>query len=224
MIKLNKINKYYLTGIEKQHVLKNIDITINEGEFLAIVGASGAGKSTLIKILGLLDLKFEGEYKYNGVNIHEYTDDQLSLLRNTDIGFIFQNFNLIRLLTVKENIELPILYNKNGNINKIDEILKKLNIEQQINKYPSELSGGQQQRVAIARALINNPKIIIADEPTGALDSKTAKEVMKIFNKLNKEDNIAIILITHDINIAKSAKKIIEISDGRIIREDYRGL
>ena len=115
MIKLNKINKYYLTGIEKQHVLKNIDITINEGEFLAIVGASGAGKSTLIKILGLLDLKFEGEYKYNGVNIHEYTDDQLSLLRNTDIGFIFQNFNLIRLLTVKENIELPILYNKNGN-------------------------------------------------------------------------------------------------------------
>ncbi len=224
MIKLNKINKYYLTGIEKQHVLKNIDITINEGEFLAIVGASGAGKSTLIKILGLLDLKFEGEYKYNGVNIHEYTDDQLSLLRNTDIGFIFQNFNLIRLLTVKENIELPILYNKNGNTNKIDEILKKLNIEQQINKYPSELSGGQQQRVAIARALINNPKIIIADEPTGALDSKTAKEVMKIFNKLNKEDNIAIIFITHDINIAKSAKKIIEISDGRIIREDYRGL
>lgn len=222
MIKLNKINKYYFTGTEKQHVLKDITITIKTGEFLAIVGASGAGKSTLIKILGLLDFNFEGEYKYEDINIHEYTDDQLTLLRNTDIGFIFQNFNLIKLLTVKENIELPMLYNKKEKTNRIDEILKKLNIEKEINKYPSELSGGQQQRVAIARALINNPKIIIADEPTGALDSKTTSEVMKIFNKLNKEDNITIILITHDIDIAKSAKKIIEISDGRVIREDYK--
>lgn len=218
MIELKNINKFYFTEDDKFQALKGINLKINKGDFLAIVGPSGSGKSTLIKILGLLDMNFDGEYLFLNEDITAFDDDKLSKFRNKKIGFVFQDFNLIKRLSVKENIELPMLYGgstiKDCKI-RVRELLRKINLESKTSKYPTELSGGQQQRISIARALINNPDIIIADEPTGALDSKTAKEIMNIFKELNKE-GITIILITHDINIAKQASKIVSIFDGEI--------
>ena len=218
MIELKNINKFYFTEDDKFQALKGINLKINKGDFLAIVGPSGSGKSTLIKILGLLDMNFDGEYLFLNEDITAFDDDKLSKFRNKKIGFVFQDFNLIKRLSVKENIELPMLCGgstiKDCKI-RVRELLRKINLESKTSKYPTELSGGQQQRISIARALINNPDIIIADEPTGALDSKTAKEIMNIFKELNKE-GITIILITHDINIAKQASKIVSIFDGEI--------
>ncbi|MGL5354619.1 MAG: ABC transporter ATP-binding protein [Clostridium sp.] len=218
MIELKNVNKFYYTGDEKLHALKNINLKIEEGEFLAIMGPSGSGKSTMIKILGLLDNKFKGEYLVLDKNVRGLSDDDLSTFRNEKIGFIFQDFNLIKRLSVKENIELPMLYRgysmKETN-SVVIEVLNKVNLKNKIKKYPTELSGGQQQRVSIARALVNKPKIIIADEPTGALDSNTSKEIMEIFKGLNDE-GITIILITHDINVARKAKRIVSIFDGEL--------
>lgn len=221
MISLQKINKYYITGEEKLHALKNVDLEVNKGEFLAIMGPSGSGKSTMIKILGLLDNSFQGEYLLDGKNIRNLTDDQLSNIRNKKIGFVFQNFNLIKNLSVRENIALPMLYQRNSKKQceeRVLELLKRVDLVSKIDKYPSELSGGQQQRVSIIRSLVNNPDIIIADEPTGALDSHTSKEIMNIFKDLNKE-GITIIVITHDINVAKEAKRIVKIFDGELKEE-----
>lgn len=218
MIKLKGINKYYTSGDEKLHALKNVDLEIEKGEFLAIMGPSGSGKSTMIKILGLLDKEFEGDYLLNGKEIKTLNDDLLSKLRNNSIGFVFQDFNLIDRLTIKENIELPMLYMGSGikkTKNRVNELLEKVNLKDKINKYPKQLSGGQQQRISIIRSLVNNPDIIIADEPTGALDSKTSEEIIGVFKELNKE-GITIILITHDINVANKANRIVKIFDGEL--------
>lgn len=218
MIKLKGINKYYTSGDEKLHALKNVDLEIEKGEFLAIMGPSGSGKSTMIKILGLLDKEFEGVYLLNGKEIKNLNDDLLSKLRNKSIGFVFQDFNLIDRLTIKENIELPMLYIGSGikkTKNRVNELLDKVNLKDKINKHPNQLSGGQQQRISIIRSLVNNPEIIIADEPTGALDSKTSEEIIDIFKELNKE-GITIILITHDINVANKANRIVKIFDGEL--------
>lgn len=218
MIKLKGINKYYSSGEEKLHALKDVDLDVAKGEFLAIMGPSGSGKSTMIKILGLLDKEFEGSYFLNEKEVKTLNDDLLSNLRNEKIGFVFQDFNLIDRLTIKENIELPMLYMGRGikeTKNRVKELLEKVKLLDKIDKYPKQLSGGQQQRISIVRSLVNNPDIIIADEPTGALDSKTSEEIIGIFNELNK-DGITIILITHDINVAKKAKRIVKIFDGQL--------
>lgn len=222
MISLKAINKYYITGDEKLHALKNINFEVEKGEFLSIMGPSGSGKSTLIKILGLLDNSFEGEYILDGKNIRRLSDDELSDIRNKQIGFVFQNFNLIKNLSIKENISLPMLYqgaSKRKCEERVLELLKKIDLASKINKYPSELSGGQQQRISIVRSLVNNPDIIIADEPTGALDSHTSNEIMNIFKELNKE-GITIIIITHDINVAKETNRIVRIFDGELKEGD----
>lgn len=218
MIKLKGINKYYTSGEEKLHALKDVDLEVDKGEFLAIMGPSGSGKSTMIKILGLLDKEFEGSYFLNEREVKTLNDDLLSNLRNEKIGFVFQDFNLIDRLTIKENIELPMLYMGKGvkeTKDRVRELLDKVKLLDKIDKYPKQLSGGQQQRISIVRSLVNNPDIIIADEPTGALDSKTSEEIIGIFNELNKE-GITIILITHDINVAKRAKRIVKIFDGQL--------
>ncbi|ATD58457.1 ABC transporter ATP-binding protein [Clostridium chauvoei] len=218
MIELKDINKYYISGEEKLHALRNINLKVEKGEFLAIMGPSGSGKSTMIKILGLLDNKFEGSYLLNNKNVRDLSDDELTSFRNEKIGFVFQDFNLIKRLTIKENIELPMLYRgctlrETGK--RVKELLEKVNLIDKINKYPTQLSGGQQQRISIARALVNNPDIIIADEPTGALDSHTSEEIIRIFKELNK-DGITIILITHDINVGKKADRMVRIFDGEL--------
>ena len=222
MIKLKGINKYYTSGEEKLHALKNVDLEVNKGEFLAIMGPSGSGKSTMIKILGLLDKEFEGSYFLNDREVKTLNDDLLSNLRNEKIGFVFQDFNLIDRLTIKENIELPMLYMGKGireTKDRVRELLEKVKLLDKIDKYPKQLSGGQQQRISIVRSLVNNPDIIIADEPTGALDSKTSEEIISIFKRLN-EEGITIILITHDINVAKRAKRIVKIFDGQLKEVD----
>lgn len=221
MISLHKVNKYYITGDEKLHALNNVDLEVKKGDFLAIMGPSGSGKSTMIKILGLLDNSFQGEYLFDGKNIKNLTDDQLSTIRNKNIGFVFQNFNLIKNLSVKENIALPMQYLGNSKKQceeRVLELLKRVDLISKMYKYPPELSGGQQQRVSIIRALINNPDIIIADEPTGALDSHTSKVVTNIFKELNQE-GMTVIIITHDINVAKEAKRIVKILDGKLKEE-----
>lgn len=223
MIELKDINKFYVTGDETLHALKNINLKIDKGEFLAIMGPSGSGKSTLMKILGLLDKKFAGSYTFLDKEISSFSDDALSKFRNEKIGFVFQDFNLIKRLSIKENIEIPMLYRGfsiRNTKDKVIELLKKVNLESKINKYPTELSGGQQQRVSIARALINNPDIIIADEPTGALDSHTSKEIMGMFKELNNE-GITIILITHDINVARQANRVMSIFDGELKEGEF---
>lgn len=221
MISLQGINKYYITGDEKLHALKDVNLEVRKGEFLAIMGPSGSGKSTMIKILGLLDNTFQGDYLLEGKNIRNLTDDQLSNIRNKKMGFVFQNFNLIKNLSVKENIVLPMLYqraSKKQCEERVLTLLKRVDLLSKINKYPSELSGGQQQRISIIRALVNNPDIIIADEPTGALDSHTSKDIMNIFKELNKE-GITVIIITHDINVAKEANRMVKIFDGELKEE-----
>jgi putative ABC transport system ATP-binding protein len=218
MIKLKGINKYYTSGEERLHALKDVDLEVDKGEFLAIMGPSGSGKSTMIKILGLLDKEFGGSYLLNGKEVKNLNDDLLSNLRNEKIGFVFQDFNLIDRLTIKENIELPMLYMGRGikeTKDRVKELLDKVKLLDKIDKYPKQLSGGQQQRISIVRSLVNKPDIIIADEPTGALDSKTSKEIIGIFKEMN-EEGITIILITHDINVARKAKRIVEIFDGQL--------
>lgn len=223
MIELKDINKFYVTGDENLHALKNINLKIDKGEFLAIMGPSGSGKSTLMKILGLLDKKFAGSYTFLDKEISSFSDDALSNFRNEKIGFVFQDFNLIKRLSIKENIEIPMLYRGfsiRDTKDRVIELLKKVNLDSKINKYPTELSGGQQQRISIARALINNPDIIIADEPTGALDSHTSKEIMGMFKELNSE-GITIILITHDINVARQANRVMSIFDGELKEGEF---
>lgn len=223
MIELKGINKFYVTGNETFQALKNVNLKINKGEFLAIMGPSGSGKSTLMKILGLLDKKFDGSYNFLDKSIREFSDNALSKFRNEKIGFVFQDFNLIKRLTVKENIEIPMLYRgyrMKETKKRVVELLKRIDLENKITKYPTELSGGQQQRVSIARALVNNPDIIIADEPTGALDSHTSKEIMGIFKELNDE-GITIILITHDINVARQSNRIMSIFDGELKEGEF---
>ncbi|WP_457635382.1 ABC transporter ATP-binding protein [Persephonella sp.] len=218
IIKLENITKVYQTAGIKTQALRGINLTVYEGEFLSIMGASGSGKTTLMNIIGCLDIPTSGKYYLLGKDVSKLDDDHLSQIRNEYIGFVFQQFFLIPYLTALENILVPVVYSKKSFSQKETEaenILGMLGLKDKKNNKPSQLSGGQQQRVAIGRALINDPQLILADEPTGALDSKTAKEIMEIFVDLNKKGK-TIILITHDPTIASYAHRIIKISDGKI--------
>ncbi|MBK3331594.1 ABC transporter ATP-binding protein [Persephonella atlantica] len=218
IIRLENITKVYETAGIKTKALRGINLTVYEGEFIAIMGASGSGKTTLMNIIGCLDTPTSGRYYLLGKDVSQLNDDQLSQIRNEYIGFVFQQFFLIPYLTAYENILVPALYSKNRFSQKekrAEEILDMLGLSDKKNNKPSQLSGGQQQRVAIGRALINDPQLVLADEPTGALDSKTAKEIMNIFVQLNRKGR-TIILITHDPEIASYAHRTVKISDGQI--------
>lgn len=219
MIKIEKINKTYITGEESLHVLKDVSFNINEGEFVGIMGESGSGKSTLMNIIGFMDNKYTGDYIFDGKIIRNESDDELSKIRNKSVGFVFQNFNLIDNYTVKENIELPLLYagmSPRKTEKLVLESLKSVGIEDKINKYPTQLSGGQKQRVAIARAVVHKPKFILADEPTGALDSVTSSEIMAIFKMLNEEHGTTVVMVTHDRSLSKYCTKVLFMVDGNL--------
>ena len=218
VIKVNNLSKIYQVGDEELKVLDNISLNIEKGEFVSVVGPSGSGKSTLMNIIGCLDTADEGDYILDGENIKNIEGDDLSNIRNKKIGFIFQNFNLLSKLSAIENIELPLIYQGIDSKKRRETAIKcleKVGLESRKNHRPNQLSGGQQQRVAIARAIATNPEILLADEPTGALDSKTSKDILKILEKLN-EDGKTIIMITHDLDIANKAKRQIRIKDGKL--------
>ena len=225
LIKIKDIFKIYNEGKESEvRALDGVSLEIDYGEFVAIIGASGSGKSTLMNILGCLDVPTYGEYILNGANITTRSDRQLAHIRNKEIGFIFQGYNLIPALTAYENVELPLIYqgvNMFQREEMVMQALEKVGMADRWKHKPSEMSGGQQQRVAIARAIATRPPIIMADEPTGALDSKTGKHVLEILHTLN-QDGTTIILITHDNGIAATARRIVRISDGRIVADGSR--
>lgn len=221
MIKVEHLNKYYINGEMKLHALKDLSFHIKEGEFVAIMGSSGSGKSTMMNILGCLDKNSEGTYILDGIDVSKIRDEELCKIRNVKIGFVFQSFNLLSKLTALENVELPLIYagiGKKEREEKAKEVLKKVGLENRIHHKPNELSGGQRQRVAIARALVNNPAIILADEPTGSLDSVSEKEIMEIFTDFNKQGK-TIIVVTHEPEVAKYVKRVLLFKDGRIIRD-----
>lgn len=217
-IDIDNIYKIYIQGENEVRALNGISLTINKGEFVAIVGTSGSGKSTLMNMLGCLDVPTYGDYCLCGTNVSSLNDKKLSQIRNKMIGFIFQGFNLISGLNAYENIELPLIYRglpKNERHKRCMEALSLVNLNERVNHRPCEMSGGQQQRVAIARAIAGEPQIILADEPTGNLDSQTGQQVMSILSELNKK-GITIIVITHDLNVASQAQRIIKLKDGCI--------
>lgn len=221
MIQVKNLKKVYRTTELETTSLNDIDFSINTGEFVAIMGPSGCGKSTLLNILGLLDNPTEGEYYFNNIEVSKFTDSEHTKLRKGEIGFIFQSFNLIDDLTVFENVELPLLYMKIPKAerkNKVESILKKVDILHRKNHFPSQLSGGQQQRVAVARAIVSEPKLILADEPTGNLDSENGSDVIKLIKQLNEEGS-TIVMVTHSEHDASFAKRIINLFDGKIIKD-----
>jgi putative ABC transport system ATP-binding protein len=222
VIKMKKIVKDYHVGDLVVHALQRIDINITQGEFVAIMGASGSGKSTLMNIIGCLDSPTSGEYILDKMNINSLTKDEYADIRNQKIGFVFQGFNLLPRTTALENVELPLLYDRKERIKnprqQAIKALESVGLAERINHVPNQLSGGQQQRVAIARALVNNPAIILADEPTGNLDSRTSIDVMSVLQKLNQQGK-TIILVTHEPDIAQFAKRSIKLRDGKIIED-----
>lgn len=221
LIEIRDIYKIYNPGENEVRALDGINLTVEHGEFLAIVGQSGSGKSTLMNMLGLLDVPTSGTYTLDGVDVKNMTDDELSEIRNKEIGFIFQGFNLIPSLTAVENVELPLVYRgmKKEERNKLAlEALERVGLSHRLDHLPKQMSGGQQQRVAIARAVAARPPIILADEPTGNLDSHSGVEVMKILHELHEEGR-TVILITHDNDIANEAQRVIRIQDGQIISD-----
>ncbi|MCR5032883.1 MAG: ABC transporter ATP-binding protein [Lachnospiraceae bacterium] len=218
MIEMIHINKGYNLGEEKVPVLKNICFNVDKGEYVAILGPSGSGKTTLMNIIGCMDVMDSGEYYLNGRAIHEADEDDLTGVRNKEIGFIFQNYQLIPTYNVVQNIIMPLLmrgYHHEEAEKMCTETIKMLGLSHRVDHKPNELSGGQKQRVSIARALVGNPAILLADEPTGALDSASGKDVLKLFQQLNEMGN-TIVMITHDLNVAKSAKRIVRIVDGQL--------
>lgn len=222
LIEFQKLEKYYIVGDEKQMVIKGVDLIIDPGETVAILGKSGSGKSTMLNILGLLDRHTGGKYLLNDKDVELYTGDELATIRARTFGFIFQQFNLLPKLSVLENVTSPIYYSRNqerwNNRSRIGmELLERVGIADQAHKYPKLLSGGQQQRVAIARSLANEPKVIIGDEPTGALDSKTTEQVIGDIFNLNKELGVTFILVTHDEDLATKCHKIVHLKDGVVV-------
>ena len=221
MIELKNICKNFYLGGETIKALDNINLKIEKGEFVSIIGPSGSGKSTLMNILGLLDVPDLGSYELDGKKVNTLSDNELARIRNNKIGFIFQNFNLLSKMTAVENIQVPLIYQGKTNeesTKKAYELLEKVGLKGREKHLPTQLSGGQQQRVAIARSLSCNPEIILADEPTGALDSKTSIDIMNELEELNNKGQ-TIILITHDINVAKRAKRMVRIADGNLYEE-----
>ena len=218
MIQLKNICKYYQVGDDRVRALDHANLHIYPQEFVSIIGPSGSGKSTMMNIIGCLDIADAGEYLLDGLPIESYSENQLAKIRNEKIGFVFQQYNLIPKLTAEENVELPLIYQKvpkKERMERVKEALNKVNMYPRAKHLPTELSGGQQQRVSIARAIVTRPKLILADEPTGALDSKTSKEIIDIFHDLHAQGN-TIVLITHDGGIAKQAQRSIHILDGQI--------
>ena len=221
MINISSISKEYVMGDNKLLALNNVDVSIKEGEFVSIMGSSGSGKSTLMNIIGCLDVPSNGDYFFRENNISKFSSNKLAELRNKDIGFIFQNFNLLPRLNALENVILPLLYSGKSSKERTKLALLALDnvgLKDRTNHRPNQLSGGQQQRVSIARAIAGTPKLILADEPTGALDSNTSLEIMKILNDLNKT-GITIVLVTHEDDIAKYGSRIIRMKDGKIIED-----
>ncbi len=216
IIHLDQIRKSYFMGKQELQVLKGISIDINKNEYVALMGPSGSGKSTLMNILGCLDSPSSGRYVLNGNDVSKMADNDLAEVRNKEIGFVFQQFNLLPRLTALENVALPLVYAgvpKKQRLEIANEVLKKVDLSDRSHHKPNELSGGQCQRVAIARALVNSPSIILADEPTGNLDTKTSYEIMSIFNKIHKDGN-TVVLVTHEDDISKYARRIIRLRDG----------
>ena len=222
LIEVRDVYKIYNPGENQVNALDGVSITIDEGEFVAIIGQSGSGKSTLMNMLGLLDTPTHGEYYINGKLVDDLTDDQMSVIRNEEIGFIFQGFNLISSLSALENVELPLVYRgmpKQERREISQQALERVGLGSRIHHLPAEMSGGQQQRVAVARAIAAKPPVILADEPTGNLDKKSTKEVMAILHELKYEGR-TVIVITHDNEIAEEAERVIRIRDGKVV-EDY---
>ena len=227
MIRLEHVNKYYGQGATRFHVLHDIDLQVAAGELMAIIGESGSGKSTLINIIGFLDDDFEGNYFYNDQAIHDYTRADFAKLRNQHVGFVFQNFKLIRDISIAENVILPLLYAGVGRRQAkktAARVLSRVGLGGYDDKLPTELSGGQQQRVSIARAIIANPDFLIADEPTGALDTKTSQEIMDLFKQLNQTQHTTIIMVTHDPRVAEQCERIVKIIDGKIVDDRKVGV
>ncbi|MBI2018756.1 ABC transporter ATP-binding protein [Candidatus Daviesbacteria bacterium] len=218
MIKLSKINKVYKTGEISFLALKNINLEVKKGEFIAIIGASGSGKSTLMNIIGLLDHPTSGTYILDGQDSSDFGEDYLAKIRNEKIGFVFQSFNLLARTSAWDNVALPLIYagiSRSQRLQRAREVLERVGLGDKLESHPNQLSGGQQQKVAIARALVNNPELILADEPTGNLDSKSGGEIMNLFEKLSSEGK-TIIMITHEATIARHAKRVIRLKDGGI--------
>ncbi|MCU7192084.1 ABC transporter ATP-binding protein [Turicibacter sanguinis] len=221
MLSMKSIVKSYVLGDEEQVVLKGINFRVNEGEFVSILGPSGSGKSTMMNIIGCLDCSTSGSYILSGQDIKDLNENELADIRSHEIGFVFQSFQLLPRLTALQNVELPMIYAgipSHERKVKAKEMLERVGLANRIHHYPNQLSGGQQQRVAIARAISTNPTILLADEPTGALDQKTSNQVMSLFKELNQEGR-TIIMITHDETIAKEASRIVRILDGNLLEE-----
>lgn len=226
LIQLNDVTKTYQAGKDQVHAVKRINLSIKQHELIAIIGESGSGKSTILNLLGLLDRPTTGEYFLNNKNTATYEDDELAGLRNRQIGFVFQSFFLFPRLSVEQNIAMPLLFRNipySEAIKKAKEMLEKFHLGYLINRKPYEMSGGQQQRVAIARALVTDPLIILADEPTGALDSATGQEIMSLFLNLHKDENKTVIIVTHNKQIAEQCHRIVELKDGIITQDRFNG-
>lgn len=225
LIKLVKVTRTYPMGDVDVEALRGIDLEIKKGEFAAIIGPSGSGKSTLMHIIGLLDTPTSGKVFLQGKNVSELSEEERAVLRNKHLGFVFQSFSLLTRTSALDNVSLPLIYsgaNKSARIKRGKEVLGVVGLSERLEHTSAQLSGGEQQRVAIARALVNNPSLVLADEPTGNLDSKSGKEIMDLLANLNREGN-TIVLVTHELDIAKGAKRIIEIVDGKIVRDKLNG-
>jgi putative ABC transport system ATP-binding protein len=223
LIRIDDVAKTYWLGDITVHALRGVSAAIDQGSFVAIMGPSGSGKSTFMNILGCLDKPTSGTYHLDGVSVGDLDRDELAEIRNRKIGFVFQQFNLLARTSALENVELPLLYSGHDSGDHRERAMKALatvGLASRADHHPNQLSGGQQQRVAIARSLINDPQIILADEPTGALDSRTSVEIMAIFQRLNREQGISIVLVTHDPDIAHYAQRIISFKDGRIVNDE----
>jgi len=222
LIRVEDVHKYYDLGETRVHALRGVTLTITRGEFVAIMGASGSGKSTFMNLLGCLDKPSSGRYMLEGIDVSKLEKKDLAVIRNRKLGFVFQGFNLLARTTALENVELPTLYarlNKDDRVRRASESLQMVGLGDRIDHYPSQLSGGQQQRVAIARALVNSPAILLADEPTGNLDSRTSVEILDIFQKLN-DGGLTIVLVTHEADVARFAKRTLVFRDGKVRRDE----